>query len=127
MLRKKIARNKSSNFDSTIPISLAILRRLVFALSTHSSEYRNFCLPCSCRRLKRKYNHTGLCYKRSSTKTYEQKKWLQTHYLRFISVFVTTWLCIQYQSSCCNPNMCSTPQSIREPNEILCTSHPFAT
>ena len=40
MERKKIARNESSNIDSTIRISLAILRRMVFALISHSSEYR---------------------------------------------------------------------------------------
>ena len=38
---KKIARNKSSNFDSTIQSSVAILRRMVFALLSHSSEYWN--------------------------------------------------------------------------------------
>ena len=35
MKRKKIAGNESSKFDSTIPISLAILRRMVFALISH--------------------------------------------------------------------------------------------
>ena len=38
MKRKKIARNEPYNFDSTSPISLAILRRLVFALISHSLE-----------------------------------------------------------------------------------------
>ena len=41
MKKKKIARSESSNFDSTIPISLAILRRMVFALISHFSEYKN--------------------------------------------------------------------------------------
>ena len=36
--RKKIARNGPSNFDSTIVISLAVLRRMVFPLISHSSE-----------------------------------------------------------------------------------------
>ena len=39
--RKKIAGNKSSNFDSAVLISLAILCRMVSASSFHSSEYRN--------------------------------------------------------------------------------------
>ena len=39
--RKKIARNGSSTFDSSILISLAILHRMVFALISHFSEYRN--------------------------------------------------------------------------------------
>ena len=42
MKRKKIARNESSNFDSTTPILLANLRRIVFALMSHFSEFRNF-------------------------------------------------------------------------------------
>ena len=41
MKRKKIARNRSSTFDSSIQILLAILRRAVFALFSLSSEIRN--------------------------------------------------------------------------------------
>ena len=37
-----VARNKSSNLDSTILISLANLRRMVFALFSRSSVYRIF-------------------------------------------------------------------------------------
>ena len=42
MKGNQISRNESSNFDLTIPISLAILRRMIFALISHFSEYRNF-------------------------------------------------------------------------------------
>ena len=38
LTRKKVARNKSSNFDSSIPILLAMLRQMVFALFSRSSE-----------------------------------------------------------------------------------------
>ena len=41
MKRKKMARNRSSNVDLSILISLAILRRMVFALFSRSSEFRN--------------------------------------------------------------------------------------
>ena len=41
MKRKKVARNKSCHFDSSILISLAILHRMVFALFSQSSEGRN--------------------------------------------------------------------------------------
>ena len=40
MKRKKVARNESSNSDSSIQISLAILRRTVFASFSRSSEKR---------------------------------------------------------------------------------------
>ena len=42
MTRTKTARNKSSNFDSTCLISLAICRRMVFALFSHASAFCNF-------------------------------------------------------------------------------------
>ena len=40
MKRKKVARNKSSNFDSSIPILLAVLHRMVFASFSRSAERR---------------------------------------------------------------------------------------
>ena len=60
MMRRKMARNRSSNVDSTILISLAILRRMVFAVFSLSSEFRNFCRPCSCRRLGESMS-SGVC------------------------------------------------------------------
>ena len=50
MKRKKAARNKFSKFES-IPILLAMLHRVVFASFSRSSEKKEFCRPCSCRRL----------------------------------------------------------------------------
>ena len=41
MKRRKMARNRSSNVDSSIIISLAILRRIVFSFFSRSSEFRN--------------------------------------------------------------------------------------
>ena len=41
MKRKKVTRNKSSNFDSSILILLAMLHRMVFALFSRSSEQKN--------------------------------------------------------------------------------------
>ena len=38
MKRKKVARNTSSFFDSSIPILLAVLHRMVFASFSRSSE-----------------------------------------------------------------------------------------
>ena len=38
---KKVARNRSSNFDTCSLILIAILRRKVFAPFFRSSEYRN--------------------------------------------------------------------------------------
>ena len=51
MKRKKIARNESSNFDSTILILLAMLHWMVFALSFLRNK--GICRPCSCRGLAR--------------------------------------------------------------------------
>ena len=42
MKRKKISRNKSSNFDSSILVSCTILGRMVFTLFSRFSEYRNY-------------------------------------------------------------------------------------
>ena len=41
MKRKKVARNRSSNFDSSISILLAMLHRVVLASFSRSSEERN--------------------------------------------------------------------------------------
>ena len=38
---KKVARNKSSNFDTSIPVLLVVLHRMVFASFSPSSEKRN--------------------------------------------------------------------------------------
>ena len=52
MKRKKAARNKFSNFESIL-ILIAMLHRVVFASFSRSSEKKEFCRPCSCRRLVR--------------------------------------------------------------------------
>ena len=41
MKRKKVARNKSSNVDSSFLILLEVLHRMVFASFSRSSEQRN--------------------------------------------------------------------------------------
>ena len=50
MKRKRFARNKVSNFGSTIPILLAVPRRKVFASFLSFFGMKEFCCPCSCRR-----------------------------------------------------------------------------
>ena len=52
MKMKKVARNKSSNFDSSILILLAVVHRMVFS-SFSFFGIKELCRPCSCRRLAR--------------------------------------------------------------------------
>ena len=48
----KVARNRFSNVDSSIPRLLAILRQIVFALFSLSSEFRTLFLSKTCENLR---------------------------------------------------------------------------